>query len=77
MEKGEKMGTLRILDKKLGDKQISICKENEEEAKREFSDAIKKGYIAFEINSSGAKQLIKELNVDAEQIIMVPSMIGG
>lgn len=43
------VGLLRILDRKLGDKQIALNKENIEEAKREFDDAISKGYIAFEI----------------------------
>lgn len=71
------MGTLRILDKKLGDKQIIWNKENEEEAKKEFYDATEKGYIAFEINSSGGRRLIKELNRDAEQVIMIMPMIGG
>lgn len=71
------MGILRILDKKLGDKQILLNKENEEEAKREFDKATAKGYIAFEINSSGAKCLIKQLNRDAEEVIMIPHLIGG
>lgn len=71
------MGILRILDKKLGDKQIVLNKENMEEAEREFDEAAKKGYIAFEINGSGARQLVKELNRDAEEVIMVPPMVGG
>lgn len=71
------MGILRILDKKLGDKQILLNRENIEEAKMEFDDATKKGYVAIEINSSGAKQLVKELNSDAEDVIMIPSLVGG
>lgn len=71
------MGILRILDQKLGDKQIVLNKENIEEAEREFDEAVKKGYIAFEINNSGAKQLVKELNRDAEEVIMIPSLVGG
>lgn len=71
------MGILRILDKKLGDKQILLNKENIEEAKREFDEATGKGYVAFEINSLGAKQLVKELNSDAEEIVMIPPLVGG
>ncbi len=70
------MGILRILDKKLGDKQIVLNKENEKKAKIEFEKAASKGFIAFEI-SSGVKQLIKELNSDAEEIIMTPPLVGG
>lgn len=71
------MRILRILDKKLGDKQILLNKENEEEAKKEFDETIAKGYIAFEIESSGAKYLVKQLNRDAEEVIMIPPLIGG
>lgn len=70
------MGILRILDKKLGDKQILLNKENEE-AQKEFDKATAKGYIAFEINSSGAKCLVKQLNRDAEEVIMIPHLVGG
>ena len=71
------MGILRILDKKLGDKQILLNKEHIEEAKKEFDAATKTGYIAFEINGSCARQLVKELNSDAEEVIMVPPLVGG
>ena len=71
------MGILRILDKKLGDRQILLCKENIEEARIEFRESIKRGFIAFEIQNFGVKKLIHELNTDAEEIIMIPQMVGG
>lgn len=36
-----------------------------------------KSVIAFEIGSSGAKHLVKELNIDAEDIVMIMPMTGG
>lgn len=75
------MGSLRILDPKVGDIKLIWDSENEDEvelAKEQFKKARKKGFTAFEVEKKGKKgERIDEFDPEAERIIMIPPVAGG
>lgn len=64
-----------------GDDRIVWDKEDgyeAKEAKAKFSELVKKGYKAYSVDSKGQKnRRIKEFDVDAEEILMVPPTAAG
>lgn len=71
---------MRILSES-GDDRIVWDKEDgyeAKEAKAKFSELLKKGYKAYSVDSKGQKnRRIKEFDVDAEEILMVPPTAAG
>lgn len=71
---------LKILSEN-GDDRITWDKENgnqAKEAKVKFNELLGKGYMAFSVDNEGQKnRRIKEFDVDAEEIIMVPKTVKG
>ena len=64
-----------------GDERIVWDKDNgreAKEAKRKFLELLKKGYTAFSVDVDSQKnRKIKEFDVDAEEILMVPETVKG
>jgi len=62
-----------------GDDRITWDKDNgaqAKEAKRKFYDLLKQGFTAFSVdNQSRRNRKIKEFDVDAEEILMVPKTV--
>ena len=75
------MGSLRILDPKMGDIKLIWDSENEDEVelvKKQFREAKKKGFSPFAVKKNGQKgERIEEFDPEAEKIIMVPPVAGG
>lgn len=71
---------LKILTEN-GDDRITWDKENgrqAKEAKAKFIELLDKGYMAFSVDNQGNKnKKIKEFDVDAEEIIMIPKTVKG
>jgi len=74
------IGIMRILDMN-GDRRIVWRKKSIpeiEEAKKEFRKAIIDGHIAFKVDNGGSKgEKLTEFDPTAEEIILVPPMVGG
>lgn len=71
---------LKILTEN-GDDRVTWDKENgrqAKEAKAKFIELLGKGYMAFSVDNEGRKnKKIREFDVDAEEIIMVPQTVKG
>lgn len=71
---------LCILDK-TGDTKIiwdSTKKDEVANAKRNFDDLKKKGYMAYSVKKNGEKgELLHDFDEEAEKIILAPRMVGG
>jgi len=69
---------MKILSDK-GDDRLTWDKDNGREAKEakiKFYDLLKQGYMAFSVdNQSRRNRRIKEFDVDAEEILMVPKTV--
>lgn len=78
--KVENKHTLKILNEK-GDERLVWDKEKGQEAKeakKKFLELLKKGYKAYSVDTRGQKnRKIEEFDVDAEEILMVPSTVKG
>lgn len=66
---------------KEGDTKVIWSAENEDEvaqAKKTFTDLLKKGFLAFSVKKDGDKgEQVKEFDPAAEKLILVPRMAGG
>lgn len=71
---------MKILCEK-GDERLTWDKDNGKEgieAKHKFEDLIKKGYKAYSVDRRGRKnRRIKEFDVEAEEILMIPPTSKG
>jgi hypothetical protein len=71
---------MMILTEK-GDERLVWDKDNGREAKqakRKFLELLAKGYTAFSVDHVSEKnRKIKEFDVDAEEILMVPEIVKG
>jgi hypothetical protein len=69
---------MKILNDK-GDDRLTWDKDNGQQAKEakiKFYDLLKQGYMAFSVdNQSRRNKRIKEFDVDAEEILMVPKTV--
>lgn len=76
----QESGTMRILDLN-GDRRIVWRRQSIpeiEDAKKEFRKAIIDGHIAFKVDKSGARgEKLTEFDPLAEEIILVPPIVGG
>ncbi len=71
---------MKILTEK-GDERIVWDRENgrqAKQAKQKFLELLKKGYTAFSVDHASEKnRKIKEFDIDAEEIMMVPETVKG
>ena len=69
------MAKLHILDS-TGDTEVTWTPENYAKAQKAFDKALAKGYSAFDNSSTPAKRL-KEFDQNAQDVVMVPHIVGG
>jgi len=71
---------MKILTEK-GDERLVWDKDNGREAKqakKKFLELLKRGYTAFSVDHASEKnRKIKEFDIDAEEIMMVPDTVKG
>ncbi len=74
------MGEIRKIGK-VGDLRLAWSKDKEQEieaAKSLFDEKMRAGWAAFEDKGAGTKgNKVKEFNVNAERIILVPRLVAG
>ena len=81
------MGKLRILTRE-GDKTVTWDREQLEvgdpdalaavrEAERIFQEQLERGSTAFQVEPGGQTRKLDRFDQDAEQIVLVPRVVGG
>lgn len=75
------MGMLRILDGRHGDLETPWEVNDQpatDTARERFEDAIKRGYVAFDVEAgTNQGEQIKKFDPAAKEIVLIPQMRGG
>lgn len=74
------MGEIAVMGR-AGDTKVIWSADNDDEvanAKKTFTDLLKKGFTAFAVKKDGDKgEKVTEFDAQAEKLILVPRMAGG